>query len=421
MVNRKTKDSKIGWIGEVPHNWKIVRVKLLFEIGRGRVIAKTELKDDGKYPVYSSQTKDNGILGYINSYDYEQDQLTWTTDGANAGTVFLRRGKYNCTNVCGTLRPMKKEINLNYMLYALEHIAHYHKRADTNGFKIMSNEMAAIKITFPPLSEQQKIADFLDEKVAHIDNILEDTKKSIEYLKAYKQSLITETVTKGLNANVEMKNSGIEWIGEIPKHWESLRIKYASYLKGRIGWQGLTSEEYQDEGPYLITGKDLINGKVNWSTCTHITKERFDEAPDIHIENQDLLITKDGTIGKVALVSEFDDKASLNSGVLLIRKTKDCYNEKFLYYILISDVFWRWFNLIKSPNSTILHLYQNDFKDFSYPLPHISEQQQIADYLDEKTAHLDSLLRNKEKMLEELKAYKKSLIYEYVTGKKEVQ
>src|SRR5699024_11926185 len=106
-----------------------------------------------------------------------------------------------------------------------------HKRADTNGFKIMNNEMAVIKTLLPLEKEQQKIAAFLDEKVSHIDNIIEDTKKSIENLKAYKQSLITETVTKGLNPNVEMKDSGIEWIGEIPKHWRGTRVKNIVQIK----------------------------------------------------------------------------------------------------------------------------------------------------------------------------------------------
>lgn len=422
MESRPMKESGIEWIGEIPKEWNIAPISRLFFIKAGGD-AKPEFYSDNSdknhpYPVYTNTHIENKVYAYTSNPLFPEKSITVSGRGA-IGKAFYRNTPFDAI-IRLIVLVAKFNLDSRYFAYFISVVIPFNTGSSAIG-QLSTLQIAPYKLAVPPVEEQQKIASFLDEKVVHIDNILEDTKKSIEYLKAYKQSLITETVTKGLNANVEMKNSGIEWIGEIPKHWESLRIKYASYLKGRIGWQGLTSEEYQDEGPYLITGKDLINGKVNWSTCTHITKERFDEAPDIHIENQDLLITKDGTIGKLALVSEFDDKASLNSGVLLIRKTKDCYNEKFLYYILISDVFWRWFNLIKSPNSTILHLYQNDFKDFSYPLPHISEQQQIADYLDEKTAHLDSLLRNKEKMLEELKAYKKSLIYEYVTGKKEVQ
>lgn len=144
-MSRKMKDSGVDWIGKIPQKWKLVRVKHLFSLGRGRVIAKTELDENGLYPVYSSQTKNQGILGYINTYDFDKRQLTWTTDGANAGTVFLRDGKYNCTNVCGTLLPKLDNFSLRYMKYALEYIAIFHKRADTNGYKIMNNEMAEIK------------------------------------------------------------------------------------------------------------------------------------------------------------------------------------------------------------------------------------------------------------------------------------
>lgn len=128
----------------------------------------------------------------------------------------------------------------------------------------------------------------------------------------------------------QMKTSGIDWIGEIPCSWNIKRIKYLAQLKGRIGWQGLTSDEYTDVGPFLITGVDFSDGSINWESCVHITEERWAEAPEIHIKNGDLLITKDGTVGKVAIVENLQGKASLNSGVLLI-KASDGYNKKFLY------------------------------------------------------------------------------------------
>ena len=197
---REMKDSGVEWIGEIPKDWKLAKVKNLFVIGRGRVIAKTELLDNETgYPVFSSQTKDNGILGYISTYDFEKSQLTWTTDGANAGTVFLRTGKYNCTNVCGTLLPKSDNNNIKYMKYALEYIAVFHKRADTNGYKIMNNEMAEIRITLPPISEQNRIADYLDEKCSLVDEVIRKQEKIIEKLKEYRLSVITEAVTKGSN------------------------------------------------------------------------------------------------------------------------------------------------------------------------------------------------------------------------------
>ena len=120
----------------------------------------------------------------------------------------------------------------------------------------------------------------------------------------------------------EMKDRGIEWIGQLPMDWTVMTIKYTSWLKGRIGWQGLKSTEFVDNGPYLITGTDFKNGIVNWETCAHITDDRFIEDEDIHIVEDDLLITKDGTIGKVAIAKNCPEKVSLNSGVLLIRNDK---------------------------------------------------------------------------------------------------
>lgn len=212
----------------------------------------------------------------------------------------------------------------------------------------------------------------------------------------------------------QMKESGINWIGDIPYSWNVKRIKYIAQLKGRIGWQGLTSDEYTDIGPYLITGVDFFNGGINWENCVHITEKRWAEAPEIHIKNGDLLITKDGTVGKVAIVDNLPEKASLNSGVLLI-KPSDEYNKKFLYWVLLSEEFWTWFRLKNAGNSTIVHLYQNDFAEFSYAFPNITEQQAIADFLDKECAQIDSIAADLEKQIELLQQYKKSLITETVT------
>ena len=212
----------------------------------------------------------------------------------------------------------------------------------------------------------------------------------------------------------QMKPSGIDWIGEIPTDWNIKRVKYLASLKGRIGWQGLTSDEYIDEGPFLITGIDFCNGGIDWENCVHITEERWAEAPEIHIHNGDLLITKDGTIGKVAIVDNLTSKASLNSGVLLIRPQAD-YDKKFLFWVLQSDEFWTWFKLKNAGNSTIVHLYQGDFAEFSYTFPRVEEQKAIANYLDVQCSKLDSIIADLEKQIDTLQKYKKSLITETVT------
>lgn len=210
-----------------------------------------------------------------------------------------------------------------------------------------------------------------------------------------------------------MKQTGVQWIGEIPSNWNTKRIKYMANLKGRIGWQGLTSDEYQDEGAYLITGVDFADGGIDWENCVHVPMKRWEEARDIQIQNGDLLITKDGTIGKVAIVSDMPGETSLNSGVLRIMPIEG-YSRRFLYWVIKSEEFWNWFNFKNAGNSTIIHLYQGDFAEFLYAFPDYDEQEAIADFLDEHCGKLDSIIADLEKQIDTLKAYKKSLITESV-------
>ena len=212
----------------------------------------------------------------------------------------------------------------------------------------------------------------------------------------------------------EMKDSGVKWIGSVPADWEINKIKYIATLKGRIGWQGLTSDEYTDEGAYLITGTDFENGGINWDSCVHVPMRRWEEARDIQIEDGDLLITKDGTIGKVAIVSGCTAPTSLNSGVLRI-STIDGYDRKFLYWVLQSDVFWTWFADKNAGNSTIQHLYQGDFAEFKYAIPPIDEQGIIATLLDSKCSKVDHICIDLEMQIKLLKRYKKAVISHAVT------
>ena len=214
--------------------------------------------------------------------------------------------------------------------------------------------------------------------------------------------------------NAEKKDSGVTWIGEVPVTWEINKIKYIAILKGRIGWQGLTSDEYTDEGAYLITGVDFENGDINWESCVHIPMNRWEEARDIQIENGDLLITKDGTIGKVAIVSGCTSPTSLNSGVLRI-STKKGYDRRFLYWVLQSDIFWKWFADKNAGNSTIQHLYQGDFAEFKYAIPPFDEQRSIAAFLDAECHKIDSIVDDLEQQIQALRSYQESTISEAVS------
>ena len=169
------------------------------------------------------------------------------------------------------------------------------------------------------------------------------------------------------------KNSGIEWIGQIPEGWSVIPMKHYFYMKGRIGWQGLKADEFTEDGPYLVTGTDFVNGKVCWERCYHISEERFNEAPEIHVEKGDLLITKDGTVGKLALIDEKPEKVSLNSHLLILRPTKNNVDNHFVYWALQSINFKDYTGLASS-GSTMASLSQEKIGEYPLLFPSPSEQ-----------------------------------------------
>ena len=212
----------------------------------------------------------------------------------------------------------------------------------------------------------------------------------------------------------EMKQSGIQWVGEVPSDWTLLKMKHFSYMKGRIGWQGLTADEFIESGPYLITGTDFENGHVCWDRCYHISEKRYDEAVHIQVHIGDLLVTKDGTIGKLAYVNELPDKASLNSHLLVVRPIGEKYINKFLYWVLYSSVFQGYYEF-ESYGSTMDSLSQEKIGEFSFYAPSIREQKNISEYLDSECAKLDAVISTVQQQIDTLKAYKKSLITETIT------
>ena len=213
----------------------------------------------------------------------------------------------------------------------------------------------------------------------------------------------------------EYKDSGVQWLGEIPSHWETRPLKYSCSLKGRIGWNGLGSDEFQDTAfAYLVTGQDFIGSEIDWSKCYQISRERYDEDPFIQLKNGDMLITKDGTIGKVAKVTNLDKPACLNSGIFVIKQKGSFFNQGFLYWMLCSNVL-KEFNVYTQTGATIAHLYQNVFENMPCLLPPISEQQAIATYLDTATAKIDEAIAQQQKMIDLLNERKQIIINNAVT------
>ena len=269
------------WISEIPFHWKKSRVGRHFKIERGRVISKEEIQENlGEYPVYSSQTTNNGELGKISTYDFDGEYVTWTTDGEKTGTCFYRNGKFNTTNVCGMLSLRETTpYSLNFLNYYLNQVTRPYVRLDINP-KLMNNMMSEIPLIIPPLQEQQQIVQFLDEKTELIDKLISTKERKIYLLKEQRTSLINQVVTRGLYSNVKLKDSGVEWIGMIPEHWllislhKLLQTNRLEFQDGNHGGEHPNPDEFIENGVPFIKPRDIQNGKVDWTDCDRLPIER---------------------------------------------------------------------------------------------------------------------------------------------------
>ncbi len=426
-MTRTMKESGIDWIGQIPENWETSKIGQIYS-------ERNEKVSDYDYEPLSVTMQ--GVVSQLSTAaksDAHDDRKLVKKGDFAINSRSDRRGscgispKDGSVSLINTILKPNKDMNPDYYNWVF-HSTMFSDEFYKWGHGIVNDlwttrwqDMKKISIPSPQLDEQEKIACFLEEKCASIDTVIENTKASIDEYKKLKQAVITKAVTKGIRPNRKYIESGVEWIGTIPEEWKHIKMKYCSWLKGRIGWDGLKSTEYTEEGPYLITGVDFENGLINWDKCVHITEERFQEDELLHIFEGDLLITKDGTVGKVAIAKDCPEKVSLNSGVLLIRNDRNYkYHDKYMYYTLLSDEFWLWYVLNQTGQSTIKHLYQEQFYDFEFAYPPIEEQLEISIYLDNECSKIDNIIENHNKIIDEYLLLRKSMIFEYVTGKKEV-
>lgn len=422
------KDSGVEWIGKIPKKWSRVRVGHLCEIGRGRVISSEEIMDNtGLYPVYSSQTKDNGVMGYINTYDFQGEYVTWTTDGANAGTVFKRNGKFNCTNVCGTLKNRSKELDLSFLAYALSIETKPYVRLDINP-KLMNNEMSNIKVCITKNYEQRKIAKFLDEKTAQFDSIISKKEALIEKLEEAKKSLISEVVTGKVRVvktndgyelverkKEEMKDSGVEWLGDIPKEWSTTKLK----LK--------TSQINRGKSPEYV---DNSNIKVINQACIYWDEFKFQNVKyqDESIKSErgklyknDILInsTGTGTLGRANIFYE-EGEYIVDSHVTIIR----CLDEEYSRYInkvLRTDLYQGLiYSTMVTGSTNQIELSREGLRNMIVLDLSKEELININNLLEVKINDINSTIIKSHLQIEKLKEAKLSLISEAVTGKIEI-
>jgi len=434
----KYKETEVIWVKSLPDSWEELRVKYFSIFRNGYSFKGTDFFDDEKYPVIRIGDIQDGKVNLseakkVSKNIYEEAKKFSNKRGdillALTGATIGKSAIYDTDEISllnqrvAALRPNKKA-NIDFLKYLIE-APEFKTLIDFECYggaqeNIGKGQITSAKFPIPSLPEQNAIVRFLDYKTGQIDSFIANRQKQIELLKEQKAGIIKKAITKGINPNAKMKDCGIEWIGDVPEHWEIWKIKHTSYVKGRIGWDGLRSDEFfENEYAFLVTGTDFIDGKVNWKTCYQITKERYLQDKHIQLKEDDLLITKDGTIGKTAVVKGLVGFASLNSGVFVVRPLRK-YISDYLYFILNSNVFTQFIN-ITTTGTTILHLYQNIFEIFEYTVPPIEEQQAIVHYINEESKIIDSLISKYQKQIDLMQEYRTSLISQAVTGKIDVR
>ena len=216
-----------------------------------------------------------------------------------------------------------------------------------------------------------------------------------------------------------MKESGVEWIGKIPKPWKLSIFKYHIYTRARLGWKGLKADEYVDDGYIFLATPNIKGESIDFKNVNYINRHRYEESPEIMLKVGDILLTKDGsTLGTVNIVRYLPKKATVNGSIAVLTPNKDIISE-YLYYYL-NSYYIQTVMQEKKDGIGVPHLFQRDINNFNLIIPSIKEQQDICNYLNKRISEINTLITKKQELITQLELYKKSLVYECVTGKKEV-
>lgn len=420
------KDSGIAWIGEIPEHWEIKRLKNVSDFNPQNDQSISNFSEVGYLPM---ERLKNGYMlpSVIDIYNLTQG-LTFfkendivmakVTPCFENGNIAIAK---NLINNCGFGSSelfifRARNINKKYFFYLLqeEKIKEVCKSTmiGTGGLKRISPIfMRNILLPIPTTLEQQSIATYLDQKCSEIDELITLQEEMITKLQSYKQSVITEAVTKGLDKNVPLKDSGIEWIGEIPEHWNIYQLKRCSKF---INGYAFNSNHFnKDKGIPVIRIGDIKYEQISFENIVYV-QENY-ELEKFIVHKNDILIAMSGaTVGKIGIYSS-DDKVYINQRVGIIRATQ--YN--YIKRMFSTNGFIDYINL-SSAGSAQPNISSDGILNFNIPVPPINEQQSIATYLDQKCSEIDELISIKQQKIEKLKDYKKSLIFECVTGKRKV-
>lgn len=409
---REMKDSGIDIVGEIPKSWKLERLRYLCDITTGNQDTQ-DADSDGEYDFYVRSPK----IEKSTKYSFDGEGILMAGDGAGAGRIFHHAyGKYAVHQRVYIINNIRG-IDSSFLFYYMSNI--FPKLMDKGSAQstvpsIRLPMLLNFTLALPDKKKQNLIADFLDSKCSEIDATAEDIQKEISLLEDYKKSVITEAVTKGLNPDAEMKDSGIGWIGDIPKDWEIIRIKNIGEYRNGLTYKP-TDITDENTGILVLRSSNIQAGKISLKDNVYVSTFVRN---DLKVQKGDILIcSRNGSrelVGKNAIIEDLQD-VTFGAFMMIFR----CDSPKYLYYILNSKVFSYYLGSFFT--STINQLTGSNFGNMK--IVYVSnklEQNKIVSYLDSKCSEIDAIIADKKRQLDILAEYKKSLIYEYVTGKKEV-
>lgn len=436
------KDSWVEWIGAIPEVWKVTPLHFLCDIFgrigyRGYTLKDITDKDNGVITLSPSniinQQLDLKKCTYLSYEKYEESPeiKVYKNDIVFVKTSSIGKCAVYDSNEPATLNPqlvVVKNIKCNgrFLYYSLV--------SDNVQFETLSAAMGSViptitqkaignfKLPLPPLPEQQRIADFLDTKCGILDRTIDAVSRQIEDLEKYKKALITKTVTKGICKKDEperaMKDSGVEWIGEVPEEWSVKRLKYV--LDSIRNGASAASYEYEPDSFRYVRITDIDdNGNLKQTGKQYLPKEM---AKNFILNKKAVLIANTGSLGKAMLFDpdKEDEVCALNGHLIEAIANPNIISNEYLYFFIKSYNYINWVNR-SYVQTTMQMLSAGRHKNLPVTVPPLAEQQQIADYLYEKCKNIDNRVQKRRQQLEWLKKYKKSLIFDYVTGKKRVE
>ena len=276
-----------------------------------------------------------------------------------------------------------------------------------------------LDLPLPSFFLQRRIAAYLDRQTEKIDRLMNLRRRQIELLKEQRAAIIQRAVTRGLNADAPMKDSGIPWLGEIPAHWEITRIEKIASIKARLGWKGLKAEEYVEDGYIFLSTPNIKNDDIDFQNVNYITKARYEESPEIMLHEGDVLLAKDGaTLGITALVKSLPAPATVNGSIAVIRPSEQC-SGCFLALWLSSHGVQKYIDMMKG-GMGVPHLFQRDLRRFPVPLPPREEQIKISALVEKRRKKINEISFSYSRQFALLAEYRAALIHECVTGRKEI-